>query len=71
MHVNVMADGNDEYAWNGIMSRARVAGGFTWTGWEYKGEDGGWPSVNSHLCVTFIWGIDAFSDETAAFIVTS
>lgn len=31
------------------MSRTRVAGGFTWTGWEYKGEDGGWPSVTSHF----------------------
>ena len=41
--------GNDEYAWEGIMSRPRVAGGFTWTGWEYKGEDGGWPSVTSHF----------------------
>ena len=30
--------GNDEYAWTGIEAHKRVAGGFTWTGWDYKGE---------------------------------
>ena len=43
--------GNDEVAWGGIESRVRVSGGFTWTGWDYKGEPSpdSWPSINSHF----------------------
>ena len=41
----------------GILTRAFIAGGFTWTGWDYKGEPQGpmpgpsygWPDINSHF----------------------
>jgi beta-galactosidase len=39
-----------EYAWGAVASRPFVAGGFVWTGFEYKGEPSphGWPCVNSN-----------------------
>ncbi|GMH97994.1 hypothetical protein TrST_g1245, partial [Triparma strigata] len=35
----------------GILTRDFVSGGFTWTGWDYKGEPTptSWPSVSSHF----------------------
>eukprot|EP00937_MAST-01D_sp_MAST-1D-sp2_P002554 g2554.t1 len=35
----------------GILTRDFIAGGFTWTGWDYKGEPtpDGWPDINSHF----------------------
>ena len=38
----------------GILTRSFIAGGFTWTGHDYRGEETptGWPAVNSHFgCV--------------------
>jgi beta-galactosidase len=37
-----------------------VAGGFTWTGWDYKGEPTpfGWPDVNSHFGTLDIAGFE-------------
>ena len=35
----------------GILTRDFIAGGFTWTGWDYKGEPtpDKWPDINSHF----------------------
>ena len=35
----------------GILTRDFMSGGFTWTGWDYKGEPtpDGWPDINSHF----------------------
>eukprot|EP00041_Stephanoeca_diplocostata_P035007 m.1217283 g.1217283 ORF g.1217283 m.1217283 type:complete len:792 (-) comp24617_c1_seq18:2782-5157(-) len=35
----------------GILTRPFIAGGFTWTGWDYKGEPTpyAWPDINSHF----------------------
>ena len=43
--------GVGEPAGQGILTRPFVAGGFTWTGWDYKGEPTpyGWPDVSSHF----------------------
>lgn len=40
-----------EYAWSSIDDRDFMSGGFTWTGFDYKGEPTpyGWPNVNSHF----------------------
>ena len=40
-----------EVAWRAIAERDFVAGGFVWTGFDYKGEPTpyGWPCVNSHF----------------------
>ncbi|CAE7026995.1 unnamed protein product [Symbiodinium natans] len=42
-----------QVAWQAILSRSFVAGGFTWTGWDYRGEPTPyqWPDVNSHFGV--------------------
>ena len=44
----------------GILTRPFVAGGFTWTGWDYKGEPTpyGWPDVNSHFGILDIAGFE-------------
>ena len=44
----------------GILTRPFVAGGFTWTGWDYKGEPTpfGWPDVNSHFGTLDIAGFE-------------
>lgn len=40
-----------ENAWRPIAERPYVAGGFVWTGFDYKGEPTpfGWPCINSHF----------------------
>jgi beta-galactosidase len=40
-----------EAAWQPIADRPYVAGGFVWTGFDYKGEPTpyGWPCINSHF----------------------
>ncbi len=40
-----------EAAWSAIAGRPFVAGGFVWTGFDYKGEPTpfGWPCINSHF----------------------
>lgn len=40
-----------EDAWSAIADRPWVAGGFYWTGFDYKGEPTpyGWPNINSHF----------------------
>ncbi len=40
-----------EDAWQPIADRPFVAGGFVWTGFDYKGEPTpfGWPCINSHF----------------------
>ncbi len=40
-----------EVAWRAIAEREFVAGGFVWTGFDYKGEPTpyGWPCINSHF----------------------
>ena len=42
----------------GILTRPFVSGGFTWTGWDYKGEPTpyGWPDINSHFGILDITG---------------
>jgi len=42
----------------GILTRPFVSGGFTWTGWDYKGERTpyGWPDINSHFGILDITG---------------
>ncbi|HEX5323814.1 MAG TPA: glycoside hydrolase family 2 TIM barrel-domain containing protein, partial [Capsulimonadaceae bacterium] len=45
-------------AWEPIATRPFVAGGFVWTGFDYKGETTpyGWPDVNSHFGILDIAG---------------
>ena len=40
-----------EDAWQAIADRPFVAGGYVWTGFDYKGEPTpfGWPDINSHF----------------------
>lgn len=40
-----------EVAWQAILDRSFIAGGFTWTGWDYRGEPTpyAWPDVGSHF----------------------
>ncbi|CAK9043337.1 Beta-galactosidase BoGH2A (Beta-gal) (Glycosyl hydrolase family protein 2A) (BoGH2A) [Durusdinium trenchii] len=47
-----------EVAWQAILSRPFVGGGFTWTGWDYRGEPTpySWPDVNSHFGILDIAG---------------
>lgn len=47
-----------EGAWKPIAQRPWVAGGFVWTGFDYKGEPTpyGWPCVNSHFGILDICG---------------
>jgi len=42
----------------GILTRDFISGGFTWTGWDYKGEPtpDGWPDINSHFGILDITG---------------
>ncbi len=53
-----------EGAWRPIGTRLFVAGGFVWTGFDYKGEPSpyGWPCVNSHYGILDLCGLpkDAF-----------
>lgn len=47
-----------QVAWQGILDRSFIAGGFTWTGWDYRGEPtpDAWPDVNSHFGILDIAG---------------
>ena len=40
-----------EVAWRALATREFMAGGFVWTGFDYKGEPTpyGWPCINSHF----------------------
>ena len=45
-------------AWSAIMEKDFMSGGFTWTGWDYKGEPTpyAWPDINSHFGIIDIAG---------------
>lgn len=47
-----------EGAWQPIATRPFVAGGFVWTGFDYKGEPTpyGWPDINSHFGIMDMCG---------------
>jgi beta-galactosidase len=47
-----------EGSWKPIADRPFVAGGFAWTGFDYKGEPTpyGWPDVNSHFGILDMCG---------------
>ena len=42
----------------GILTRPFIAGGWTWTGWDYRGEPTpyAWPDVNSHFGIMDLCG---------------
>jgi len=42
----------------GILTRPFISGGWTWTGWDYKGEPTpySWPDINSHFGTLDIGG---------------
>jgi beta-galactosidase len=47
-----------ENAWQPLAARPWMAGGFVWTGFDYKGEPTpyGWPCINSHFGIIDIAG---------------
>jgi beta-galactosidase len=47
-----------EVAWSAILQDDFMSGGFTWTGWDYKGEPTpyAWPDINSHFGILDIAG---------------
>ena len=47
-----------QVAWQAILKRPFVSGGFTWTGWDYRGEPTpySWPDVNSHFGILDVAG---------------
>ncbi len=47
-----------EVTWSAIASRPFVAGGFVWTGFDYRGEPTpyGWPCINSHFGILDMCG---------------
>jgi beta-galactosidase len=47
-----------EGAWKPLAERAFMAGGFVWTGFDYKGEPTpyGWPCINSHFGILDMCG---------------
>ena len=47
-----------EVAWNALAERPFMAGGFVWTGFDYKGEPTpyGWPCINSHFGIMDMCG---------------
>eukprot|EP00658_Telonema_sp_P-2_P059872 TRINITY_DN48969_c0_g1_i3.p1 TRINITY_DN48969_c0_g1~~TRINITY_DN48969_c0_g1_i3.p1 ORF type:complete len:532 (-),score=123.89 TRINITY_DN48969_c0_g1_i3:262-1857(-) len=49
-----------EVAWKAIMDRSFMSGGFTWTGWDYKGEPTpyAYPDINSHFGILDIAGFE-------------
>ena len=60
--VNAPSWGNTaEDAWKPIAERPYIAGGFVWTGFDYKGEPTpyGWPCINSHFGIIDIAGFPA------------
>ena len=48
-----------ESANQGILTRPFIAGGWTWTGWDYRGEPTpyAWPDVNSHFGIIDLAGL--------------
>jgi beta-galactosidase len=48
-----------ENSWKPVASRPFMAGGFVWTGFDYKGEPSpyGWPCVNSHFGIMDMCGL--------------
>ena len=42
----------------GILTRPFISGGWTWTGWDYRGEPTpyAWPNVNSHFGIMDLTG---------------
>ena len=44
----------------GILTRSFISGGWTWTGWDYKGEPTpySWPNINSHFGILDICGFE-------------
>jgi beta-galactosidase len=48
-----------ENSWQPVGTRPFVAGGFVWTGFDYKGEPSpyGWPCVNSHFGIMDMCGL--------------
>jgi hypothetical protein len=55
-----------EVAWSAILQKDFMSGGFTWTGWDYKGEPTpyAWPDINSHFGIIDIAGF--WKDRTCA-----
>lgn len=59
---------NAETAWGGvgesdgqgILTRPFISGGWTWTGWDYRGEPTpyAWPDVNSHFGILDLCGFE-------------
>ena len=47
-----------EVAWSAILEKDFMSGGFTWTGWDYKGEPTpyAWPDINSHFGIIDVAG---------------
>ncbi len=47
-----------EVTWSAIATRPFVAGGFVWTGFDYRGEPTpyGWPCINSHFGIMDMCG---------------
>ncbi len=57
--VNKASFGNTaEEAWRAIATRPWMAGGFVWTGFDYKGEPTpyGWPAINSAFGILDVTG---------------
>lgn len=50
--------GQNEKTGGGILTRKFIAGGWTWTGWDYRGEPTpyAWPNVNSHFGIMDLTG---------------
>lgn len=50
--------GVGEHNGQGILTRPFISGGWTWTGWDYKGEPTpySWPDINSHFGILDIAG---------------
>ena len=67
--------GVGEGAGQGILTRPFIAGGWTWTGWDYRGEPTpyAWPDVNSHFGIIDLAGFpkDRFYWYQAWFVQPS
>jgi beta-galactosidase len=50
--------GINEKNGEGILTRDFISGGWTWTGWDYRGEPTpyAWPNVNSHFGIMDLTG---------------
>jgi beta-galactosidase len=50
--------GQNEKQGQGILTRDFISGGWTWTGWDYRGEPTpyAWPNVNSHFGIMDLTG---------------